>query len=149
MAKRTQRDNIQIQQFEHDEISNAKRVKIADTEIGIELDHSDGDSVTIHPSKLVVSSLGVDASDSEIIPAQDCSSLKTLKIYIVLKSGLRNSNILTQISPVDSGDVWFTLDTNVNSNESSIMSICARRVRVLQTNPQGSFELDVHLVGQG
>jgi hypothetical protein len=43
--KRSKLDPTQIMQYEFDERSRAKKVKIIDTEMGIELDADDGDSV--------------------------------------------------------------------------------------------------------
>jgi len=133
---RSKRDNSQIAQFEHDEASNAKRVKIADTEISMELDHLDGDSVTSHPAKLTASVLGVSIVDNgtEIIPPLDCSSMRLLAVRI---DG--SGTITVQVSLSDSGDHWVDF-----SGETPGSVIVARRVRVKSIDCVG----DVHLVGR-
>ena len=146
---RTKRDVSQIQKFEHDENSNAKRVKLIDTEMGIELSHLDGDSVTVHPEKLSVSSLGVKQEDKEIVPEIKCSSLKRIKLYVQTVSGLRDCDIALEVSPIDSGDVWYNLCTvSGQSEESQVLDICARRLRIVKRAERGNAELNVHLVGQ-
>jgi hypothetical protein len=82
--KRTKRDPNQIQQMEHDESSNAKRVRLIDTEISMELDHQDGDSVTSHPAKLVVSVMNLTSEDNgdEIVPPIDCSSIREIEVHV-------------------------------------------------------------------
>ena len=132
---RTKRDINQIQQFEHDEDSNAKRVKMVGTELSIELDHEDGDSVTSHPAKLVASVTGVTSEDdeTEIIPPLDCSSMRVIHLYPVGTGFLE-----VYLSPVDSGDVFYKVDLE------DLKNVCARRIKVKSLG----FEGDVHLVGR-
>lgn len=131
---RTKRDTNQIHQFEHDEASNAKRVKMVGTEMSIELDHADGDSVTAHPAKLSASVLGVELSDNDtvIIPPLDCSSIRCIEVHVV-----GTGDVKVQKSPVDSGDVWIDVPDQLDN-------LCARRIRVISVNIEG----DVHLVGR-
>lgn len=131
---RTKRDTNQIQQFEHDEASNAKRVKMVGTEMSIELDHADGDSVTSHPAKLSASALGVDASDNdkEIIPPLDCSSLRQISVRV---DG--SGSVQVMVSPTDSGDFFYELGMGEHE-------ICARRIKVISVDAIG----DVHLCGR-
>lgn len=133
---RTKRDANQITRYEHDEKSNAKRVIFANTEISIELDHADGDSVTAHPAKLSVTAEGVDAEDDGkiIIPAIDCSSIKTINIAV---NG--SGTLAIEISLSDTHDHWITL-----GNSTGQYDLCARRIRVKSTNVLG----DVHLAGR-
>lgn len=133
--ERTKRDTNQIQQFEHDEPTNAKRVKMVETEMSIELDHADGDSVTSHPAKLTASVLGVGAEDDgqTIIPPLDCSSIRVMSIHPV-----GTGFIKIFLSPVDSGDVFYEVSI------SDLDNVCARRIRVDSVD----FEGDVHLVGR-
>lgn len=133
---RSKLDPTQITQMEHDEKSKAKRVKMVGTEMSIELDHRDGDSVTAHPAKLSASSLGVEASDAneEIIPPLDCSSIRKLQVHVE-----GSGNVLVQVSLSDSEDSWLDLGQCLQPTE-----VCARRVRVKSVNAQG----DVHLVGR-
>lgn len=131
---RSKRDSMQISQFEHDEPSNAKRVKMVGTEMSIELDHRDGDSVTAHPAKLSASALGVDASDvgKDIIPPLDCSSIRCMRVDLI-----GSGEIKVMLSPVDEGDVW--LESIQHNTE-----VIARRVKVVSVSAEG----DVHLVGR-
>lgn len=131
----TKRDVNQIIKLEHDEANNAKRVKMVDTEISIELDHTDGDSVTCHPAKLTASVLGVDTDDNgqEIIPALDCSSIRKLNIKI---DGSGTVRVL--LSPADTGNYFY------EASQADLDNLCARRVKVESVNAVG----DVHLVGR-
>lgn len=133
--KRTQRDNNQIQQFEHDEKANAKRVKMVGTEMSIELDHKDGDSVTTHPAKLSASALGVDAEDNDkmVIPALDCSSIRTMKVIVV-----GEGNVKVMLSPTDDGDHFY------EASVDDLNNLCARRIKVISIDLIG----DVHIVGR-
>lgn len=144
------KDITQIHRDEHDAVSGARKVRLIDTELALELDHLDGDSVTSHPDKLVVSSMGVSPEDIEIIPAISCSSLKKVQLYAEIVSGLKDCKLVIQVSPVDSGDVWFDISSLTgNTKCGSIVDICARRLRVLQTESNATSEINVHLVGQG
>lgn len=134
---RTKRDQLLIHQFEHDEASNAKRVKITDTEMNMELNHADGDSVTSHPAKLSASAIGVDANDAStvVIPAMDCSSLRSLSVVI---DGTGDLEI--EISMSDTADHWKLL----GNQNGSPHEITARRVRIKSVNVVG----DIHLCGR-
>lgn len=143
------KDTNLIVRDEHDSKHNAKRCKIVNTEFDLKLDSSD-DSVTSHPDKLVVSSMGVIPEDNDVMPAMGCSSLKRVQLYVEVVSGLKECTIIVQISPLDSGDVWFDSFSLTGASKcSSIKDICARRIRVIQTESNATSELNVHLVGQG
>lgn len=144
------KDAVQIARSEHDAEANARRCKLVDAEFAIELDHNDGDSVTVHPDKLVVSSVGVTSGDVEVIPALPCSSLKRVQLYVNVISGVKDCTLVVQVSPVDNDNVWFDVFSLTGSTKcSSIIDICARRIRVVQSQANGNAELNVHLVGQG
>ena len=53
-------DPAQIWRKVYDHVSESLKVKLNATEINMELDHTDGDSVTAHPAKLSASALGAD-----------------------------------------------------------------------------------------
>lgn len=146
---RSKRDNSQIAQFEHDESSNAKRVKMIDTEMSIELNHADGDSVTSHPATLIVSALGVDNNDSEIVPPQDISTMKKIKAYVQIQSGTPQGTLKIQVSPVDTGDVFFDIaEINAANGMSPALDVMARRIKVIKSSDMGDCVLDLHMVGQ-
>ena len=132
---RSKRDPKHIEQYEHDEASDSKKVKIVATEMNIELDHTDGDSVTSHPAKLSASVTGVDISDNgtEIIPPLDCSSIRKVSISVV-----GSGSVIVFVSPVDDGDVWKEVV------QSDIIEICSRRIKIKSIDIIG----DVHLVGR-
>lgn len=132
---RSKLDPTQISQLEHDEASKAKRVRMVNTEINMELNHADGDSVTSHPAKLAVSVTGVDSSDAgkEIIPPMDCSSLSAVAVHV---QGA--GSVVVEISPVDNGSFF------VEASAEDLKNLVARRIRVKSVNAQGS----VHLVGR-
>ena len=131
---KNKKDPIHITRDEHNPVSKAKRVEIVATEMNIELNHNDGDSVTSHPAKLTASALGVDSNDdgSVIIPALDCSSIRSLDVSI---NG--TGAIEVMISPVDSGDFFYPT-TNSNPN------LVARRIMIKSVDVIG----DVHIVGR-
>lgn len=134
---RSKLDATQIAQYTYDPVAEAQKVKIQDTELSIELSHSDGDSITAHPAKLIASALGVvsPADDGEdIIPAIDCSSLSQVRVDI---DGTGAINIM--VSPVDSGSYFYSV-----GGAGTTHNICARRIKVVSTNANG----DVHLVGR-
>ena len=129
-------DMVHIFRRVFDAATNAFKVKLTGTEIAIELDHADGDSVTSHPAKLISSATGVEASDvnQEVIPALDCSSLRKIDVRV---EGEGAVDVL--VSPVDSGSYFYKVGTSGETIE-----ICARRVKVVSKGAVGN----VHLVGR-
>lgn len=125
-----------ITQLTFDADSESTKVKLVDTELNIELNYQDGDSVTSHPAKLIVSASGCTEVDNNkvIIPALDCSSLREVHVSI---AGSGTLNI--EVSPTDSGNFFYNL-----GGAGMILSLCARRIRVTSVNIIG----DVHLVGR-
>ena len=146
---RTKKDPTQIAQFEHDEASNAKRVKMIDTEISMELDHNDGDSVTAHPVNLIVSAIGVNNSDNEVVPPQNVASIKAIKAYVKITSGTPQGTLKLEVSPTDSGDTFYSLaEINAANGMSTPLELMARRLRVMKGEDLGDCELELHIVGQ-
>lgn len=127
-------DMVQIFRKVFDHASNALKVKLASTEIAIELDHTDGDSVTSHPAKLTASCVGASLADvdAEVIPALDCSSIRRLSVKI---DGTGTVKVL--VSPCDSGNFFYEVPSEVEN-------LCCRRVKVVSVDLEG----DVHLVGR-
>lgn len=133
---RSKLDPTHIAQMTFDEDAEAMKVKLEATEINMELNHADGDSVTAHPAKLVASAIECDEADDnkEVIPALDCSSLRELHLAV---EGEGTAEVL--VSPVDSGDFFYKL-----GNAGQILKVCARRVKVVSKTVRGN----VHLVGR-
>lgn len=146
---RSKLDPNQITQMEHDEASKAKRVKLADTEISIELDHNDGDSVKAHPAILSASALGADNNDNEIIPALDISSMKELMVYVSVQSGTPQGTIQVLVSPMDDGNEYYNLaEMNAQNGMSTPLKVMARRVKIIKGQDLGDAVINVHLIGQ-
>lgn len=133
---RSKLDATHIAQLTFDENSESVKVKLQDTEIAMELNHADGDSVTAHPAKLTVSVLGIESSDNgtDIVPAQDCSSLHQVRVDI---EGSGSIEILA--SPNDSGSFFYSV-----GGAGVIHNICASRIKVKSVDVIGS----IHLVGK-
>jgi hypothetical protein len=130
-------DQAQIIKTVFDDVSEALKVKIQDTELAIELSAADGDSVTSQPVKLVASVTGVvspadDATD--IIPALDASNLSVVRVDV---NGTGTANIYA--SPADSGSYFYLVGASGTTH-----TICARRIKVTSVNANG----DVYLVGR-
>jgi len=132
----TKLDVAQIQKREHDEAHSAKRVKITDTEMNMELSHADGDSVTSHPAKLSAMAFGCDAEDNGtiIIPPIDCSSLRVISVDVQ-----GSGSVDVEVSLSDTEDSWRSL-----GQFDDFRDICARRIRVKSINADGN----VHLCGR-
>jgi hypothetical protein len=130
-------DQAQIVRKTYDSVNESVKVSLQNTEIAIELSAVDGDSVTSVPSKLVASVTGVVSPTDDgatIIPAIDCSSLSSVRVDI---NGTGAVSIM--VSPSDTGSYFYSV-----GGAGSIISICARRIKVVSTNANG----DVYLVGK-
>jgi hypothetical protein len=136
MSQRSKFDPSQIAQMTFDELSKSNKVKLVDTEISMELDHKDGDSITSHPAKLLASAVGCDLEDagSDVIPALDCSSLREIRVDVE-----GSGSCVVLVSPIDQGDFFYEV-----GGPGQLHKICARRIKVLSQNVIG----DVHLVGR-
>lgn len=142
-------DPNQIWRRVYDHVSQALKVKLKNTQINMELNHKDGDSVTAHPAKHLVSAIGVTDEDVVIIPPQDISSLSVCQIFLKVQEGSEQGAIEVQISPVDSGDVWFHLaDMEVKSGKTGVLPFLARRMRIIKKRNLGDCEFDIHFVGR-
>jgi hypothetical protein len=136
MSERSKRDPNHISQLVYDEEANANRVKLADTEIAMELSADDGDSIESQPAKLIASAIGCAAEDNntDVIPALDCKNLREVHVSV---NGSGSVQIL--VSPNDSGDFFYAVGA-----KDVIHKICARRIKVRSVDVIG----DVHLVGR-
>lgn len=139
-------DPNQITKIEHDDASGAKRVTMVNTEMSIELDADDGDSVQIQPrsySNMVT--LGQEL---------DISAYKSLKMYAKSLSGGPHDDLKLHISPVASGDVWvdtgITLTPSINTGVSvasqAVSDVVALRAKITSS---GSPDVTIYLVGKG
>jgi len=127
---RTKRDISHINQFEHDQATNSKRVNIIDTEIAIELDHKDGDSVYSIPKQ---------ASSSTFGEELDASELREVAVY------LSSGHVRLEVSP--DGEAWFDAGSITASTDGAILekSITASKVRIVSDDEASST---AYLVGR-
>lgn len=101
-----------------------KIVPAVSTEFSIELDAADGDNVTAKPDVALV----------ENTTAVSAVGMKSANLYI--EAGVA-ATIKLQVSPVDSGDVWMDVTGGSVANDpanlkaTGVLSICARRVRLV------------------
>lgn len=125
---RTKRDPGQIEQYEHDELANSKRVKLVDTEMSMELSADDGDSVQIQGRLDELSP--VDSSPIDI------SMAKEIKVYVKSLSAGQKPSLSVKISPKDSGNDFIEIATITPSELSSGMvmsaslTVLAKRVKI-------------------
>jgi len=83
-------------------------IPASSTTFSIELDAADGDNVLTKPDNAVISADGITS----------CVGMKTLCLY--------GSATTVEVSPLDSGAVWFT----ITPASATPMTICARRIQV-------------------
>lgn len=114
-----------------------KTVPATATSYAIELSQADGDSVQTYPNSMTV-------ADTSVASA---AGIRSVALYI--EPGAAASAKL-QVSPVDSGNIWMDVPTSTVSSDlvnlvmSSVLTICARRIRVVTV----SGTPVTHLVGQ-
>lgn len=134
--ERSKSDPVHIIQAAYDEASQSIKTKLIPTEISLGISHTDGDTITSHPATLVVCAQGCSVSDNskQVIPPQDCSSLKNLRVDV---DG--SGTVTVHVSPSDNGDCFYQVDC-----VGKVAEICGRRVKVMSVNVVG----DVHLVGR-
>lgn len=129
MNKRTRRDINQIAEFEHDEDTNSKKVKIVSTELAIELRADSGDSVQCQSR---CESITLSAGEEF-----DISKYSRAKMYIQVKSGSEKSYVALEISPESSGNFFVATPISLlpstsvgESQESDEISIMGMRGRI-------------------
>jgi len=127
---KSKRDPNHIIQHEHDELSGAKKVKLIDTEMSIELDADDGDSVRCQSR----------CESIVMVPGQeiDISKYSRAKMYVLVQSASVKSQITLEISPEPTGTFFrptsmYLTPTSIvgDSMESSEMSVMGMRARIL------------------
>jgi hypothetical protein len=101
-----------IARREHEEATKSKRVNIVDTEMAVELDANDGDSVA---TKAMVQTLTVDADE-----AFSVAGWSKMAYYATA------NNMVLQLSPDTDGNEWYDAGT-VSSSE--IKEVCAMRAK--------------------
>lgn len=110
-------DQRQIVQREHDENHNAKRVKMVETELSMELNAADGDSVLVFKHQVETQEL-----DSPI----NCSGLSVATLYV--KSGSAH----IEVSPKESGDEFYPINNVASMAQHEIN---AKRVKIIADSP--------------
>ena len=143
---RSKLDPHQIMQCEHDEASMAKRVKITDTEMSMELNADDGDSVQSQPREF---------SNTVILNEEfDISGYKNMKVYCKSMADGVKPDLKLEISPLASGDAWMDMGTilvpspaNGDLVASSTQSdLIAKRARITCS---GSPSVEIYVLGRG
>lgn len=115
-----------------------KIIPATNTEFAIELSSLDGDSVLSVPNFSTVSTT----------TATDSKGMKSAVLYVEPGAA---ASVKLQVSPVDSASVWMDVPTSTvasdltNVTASAVLSICARRVRVVVVSGSPVY----HLVMQG
>lgn len=142
---KTRFDPNQIIQFEHDEETHAKRVKIVGTQIQVALSADDGDSVLTVPKSVIMS--------PKVNEEFDLVNVGTLQIYLKCMAENLSPNLILQINPLDEGDCWVDIPLTFPSNlqkskaylSNLISNIMCRKGRIV--GDSGAFTLIV--VGRG
>lgn len=134
---RSKLDPTHIAQLTYDENSEAMKVKMTDSEMSIELDANDGDSVRTEPTKLTASAIDCTVADNgtDVIPALDCQNMREVHVSV---DGSGEAQIY--VSPNDSGNFFYYIGNNLGG----VHQICARRIKVVSVDVVGN----VHLVGR-
>jgi len=106
-------DPNQISQYEHDEETCSKKVKMVNTELAMELNADDGDSVQTQARVFEYSPASGEAID--------ITACKEIKIY-------GTGAMEAFVSPDTSGENWISV--SAFSDTSAILSVLARRMKV-------------------
>lgn len=111
-----------------------KTVPAAATSFSIELDAADGDNVTAKADTATVA----DATETSAV------GMKSVCLYIDPGAA---ATAKLQISPVDSGALWMDVTSGSVANDpvdlksTSVLTICARRIRVVTVAGAPTFNL--------
>jgi hypothetical protein len=148
-------DSGQVLKNAYDATEEALRfVPSGATGFDIELSHSDGDSIYSHLANSSNSASVTPSSSGIIIAEQACEGKKSFQLYaksLAALGGAAQAKI--EVSPADSGDVWFDMSLSLTSSTSlnavvasSVGNQLARRIRVsLVTAPVGG-NVDYYLI---
>lgn len=155
----TMLDQNQVIRTAFDEATGAlKTIPATATSMQIELDAADGDNVGVQGNVLSPSTANItSASSGEIIAPISIVGMKSLQLYVQATSAITGpQSIVVEISPADTGSVWFATALAVTTPTSSgtvaagtVLSAVARRVRVTQATPISSGTATIHLLAQG
>lgn len=116
MQESSKKDPNQIARCEHDDESNSKRVMVVNTEMGMELSHSDGDSIFSIPSVQSVS-----------MANGDVVSISDFREYQVFSDAAIDS---ISISPEEEGSFFVELGSS-SSPKSAIFKDIGLRIKVI------------------
>jgi hypothetical protein len=160
MAKNTNPsllDAPQLVKRAFDDDNDSFRMVLGEAQgISIELSADDGDSITNVPESSTANGSLTAATTGVIVAEASCYGAKSAQIYSKTLTTITTPPTLTiQVSPLDTGDVWFSTSTTLvpgtvidNVAASSIGSICARRIRVSTSAATASGTATVYLVVQ-
>lgn len=146
MSDKVRLDAIAIAQSEYDPASRAKKVKMIDTEMAINVDESE-DSVATRPMEMSLQ-MSVDQ-------AIDITKYNKFQLYVKTLSDGAQSEIFVEINPTDSDEgMWFRPGPSVTPSQtengivfSSLMnSFVANRMKL--TVNAGSPDVEIYLVAR-
>lgn len=148
-----------IANYKYDESANADRVTVVNTDISIELDEADGDSVAV---RSLISENSLTAVDntyaSAIIAAVDAPGYSTLDLFVKTATTIVGPQVLTvQISPTTAGDVWIDTALTVTPSTTAgvvvkgtaLTNVVAQRIRLNTAAAITSGTYDVYLLAKG
>lgn len=155
----TMLDQNQVLRTAFDEVTGAlKTIPAAASSFAIELDSADGDNIATQGNVIAPQTANVtNASSGEIIAPFSVVGMKTLQLYVQATSAITGpQSLVVEISPSDSGSVWFTTALSVATptasgsvNAGTPLSVVARRARVTLATPITTGTATVHLLAQG
>ena len=113
-------DPNQIVRYSYDDEKNASRVTVVETEMAIELDADDGDSVQtqsrLFEAELTIANpIGID-------------SVNTLKLYCQTLDDGANGYVRLYVSPETSGNMWYYTGTEINPSSVTGETVASDRV---------------------
>lgn len=128
MSQYTRLSPTHIAQHEHDEDSNAKRVTMVNTDIAIELDAGDGDSVEMR------------AMEMRATPAlnEEVNISKMARASVWVEGGTGSYSI-----EVGVGAAWMTVGS-VSSGEGAVVPVCGDKLKV-----SGAQGASITVIGRG
>ena len=143
-GNRSRRDPNQIEQYEHNEEINAKRMELVGGEVSMELDADDGDSVQTQGRAFEYTNIVNDTPVS-------CIACSKINMYVTSTQSGATGNVQLWTSPDTSGDRWVQRATAIPSGvnnetvETGPLDILAQRMKV--TGIDGDVE--VKILGRG
>ena len=154
----TQLDWNQALKQAYDDNDQSLRVNISTaTETAIAISAADNDSVITYPHSVSNKASVTNASTGVIVPAFDCSGMKTFNLFTATTATITGAQVCTlEISPSDTDNVWIATSltitpsgTNAVVVAGTAISSIARRARVSIAAAITTGTFDIYAVAQG